>query len=120
MGKNFGSLSACSILLIGLPLEAEGGSFSPRLSHAAAVVSPVLQIQSLCPADPQAWPILSQKVYYPVLGKDAIFPALVGCLAKGNTGKPPLLLQISVCTKPATGIQFSACDPNPPMNTSYL
>ena len=44
LGYNFGFKSTCSNLIAGLPLEAEGGSFSPRLSHAAAVVAPMLQL----------------------------------------------------------------------------
>ena len=42
--KDFGLKSACSNLCAGLSLEAEVGSFSPRLSHAAAIVAPVLQL----------------------------------------------------------------------------
>ena len=58
--RNFGFKPACSDLFAGVPLEAEGGSFSPRLSHAAAVVTPALQLQCLCPANPQACPALAQ------------------------------------------------------------
>ena len=55
-----------------MPLEAEGGGFNPRLSHAATIVGPVLQMQHPCPADPQACPAFSQQIYHPVVGKDLL------------------------------------------------
>ena len=45
-----------SNLFCGLPLETEGGSFSPRLSIATVVVASKLQMQHQCPADPQTYP----------------------------------------------------------------
>ena len=43
-------------LFAGLPLEAEGGSFSLRLSIAIAIVGSMLHIQCQCPADPKVFP----------------------------------------------------------------
>ena len=52
--KKFGFKFASFNLFAGLPLEAKGGSFIPKLSCAAAVVALALQLQCPCPADPQA------------------------------------------------------------------
>ena len=93
LGKNFGFISACSNMFAGLPLEAEGSSFSPRLSRAAALVAPALQMQSLCPANPQACPELTHQVCHPVVDKTTYYPVLVGSLSKENTAKPPHLLE---------------------------
>ena len=57
LGGNYGL--ECFNLFFGLPLEAEGASFSPRLSIATAVIGSVLQMQHQCPADPQAYPVYS-------------------------------------------------------------
>ena len=48
-----------SSTFVGLPLEAEGGSFSPRLSIANAIVGPALQMQRRCPANLQSIPVYS-------------------------------------------------------------
>ena len=107
LGKKFGSRFMSSNLFAGLPLEAEGGRFIPRLSHAAAVVTPVLQLQCSCPADPQACPDLSQQTCHPMVAKTMHRPVLIRCLAKDNIAKPPHLLQISVWTKPAAKMSLS-------------
>ena len=54
LGGNFGL--QYSNLFSGLPLEAGGCSFSPRLYIATAIVSFALQMQQQYPADPQAYP----------------------------------------------------------------
>ena len=110
----------CSDLFAGLPLEAEGGSFSPRLSSAVAIVAPVLQLPCPCPANLQACPTPAQRTCHPVVGKDMSFPALVGCLSKNLDMETACLLLISVWAKPATGMQLSECTSNPPVNTSYF
>ena len=107
-------------MLAGLNLEAKGGSFSPRLFHAAGVVAPALQLQCPCPAGPQACPALAQQTGHPVENKTMYCAILVGCLSKDNTDKLTHLLQISVWTKPVAGIQLSKCESNPPVNMSYL
>ena len=66
---NFGFKFTSSNLFAGLPREAEGGSFSPRLSHTAAVVATVLQLQCPCPADPQTCLDLDQQMCHPVVNK---------------------------------------------------
>ena len=102
----YGLKFASSILFTGLPLEAKGDNFRLRLSHAASVVAPALQLQFQCPADPQACPELAQKIYHPVVGMNIYCPILVGCLSMDNTDKPPNLLQSSVWTKPPDGMQL--------------
>ena len=94
LGFEFGFKTTCSNLFAGLPLEAEGGSFSPRLSYAAAVVALALQLQCPCPADPQACPALAQQMCHPVVDKTTYCPVLVGYLSKDNTTEPA-----SVCCK---------------------
>ena len=42
----------CLNLFARFPLQAEGGTFSPRLSIATAVVGTMLQLQHQYPADP--------------------------------------------------------------------
>ena len=76
---NFGFKPACLDLFAGVPLEAKGGRFSPRLSYAAAVVTPALQLLCLCPANPQACLAPAQWMLHPVVGKDTCFPALIVC-----------------------------------------
>ena len=106
-------MSAYSDLFAGLPLEAEGGSFSPRLSHAADVVAPALQLPFPCPANPQACPDPGQRTCHPMLGKNTCCTALFGCLLKNIAMETPYFLQISVWTKPATGTQLFKCTSNP-------
>ena len=96
MGKKVGLKSAFSNFCTGLTLEAEGGSFSLRLSYAAAVVAPALQLQCPCPAEPQVCPALAQKKCHLVVDKTIYCPVLIGYLSKDNTAKPPCLLQILV------------------------
>ena len=57
LGVNFGL--KCSNMFAGLPLAAEGGSFSPRLFIVNAVVGSALQMQHQCPADPNTFPVPS-------------------------------------------------------------
>ena len=102
-----GFKSARSNLFAGLPLEAEGGSFSPRLSSAAAVIAPVLKLQCLHLAEPQVCPTLAQQKCYSVLDKTTYCLVLVGYLSKDNTAGQPQFLKISVWTKPAAGKQLS-------------
>ena len=120
LGLNFEFKFASSNLFSGLPLEAKGCSFSPRLSHSAAVVAPALQLQCPCPPDPQACPALAQQMCHPLVDKTTYYPVLVGCLSKDNTIKPPGLLQISVWTIPAAGMQLFKFESNPLVNTYCL
>ena len=60
-------------LLIGLPLEAEGGSLSPNLYITIALVGSMLQMQHQYPADPNTSPILSLQNYQPVVGEKSFF-----------------------------------------------
>ena len=101
-------------------MGAQGGSFNSRLSHAAAVVAPALQLQCPCPADPQACPALAQQTCHPVVGKAMYSLVLIGCLSKDNTAKPPHLLQIIVWTQPGTGMSLSKYAPNYFQTTSCL
>ena len=94
MGKIVGFKYTSSNLFTGLPLEPKGGSFSPRLFHAAAVVALALQLKCPCPADPQAYLALAQQTWQPMVDKTTYCPVLVGCLSKDNTAKPPHLIQI--------------------------
>ena len=54
------------------------------------------------------------------MGKTTYCTVLIGCLSKENTAKLPHLLQISVWTQPATGMQLSKCDPNLLLTTYCL
>ena len=92
LGKNISFKFASLNLFAGFPLEAEGGSFSPRLSCASATVAPALQFQCPCPADPQACPALAKQMYHPMVEKTTYCPVLIRCLYKDNTAKPPHLL----------------------------
>ena len=76
----------------GLALEAEGGSFRPSLSHAAAIVALTLQLQCPYPADPQAYLAIAQQTCHTVLDKTISYPVLIGYLSKNNTVEPPHLL----------------------------
>ena len=82
--------------------------------------TPALQLQCLCPADPQACPALAQQTCDPVVDKTTYCPILDRCLARENTAKLPHLLQISVWMQPAAGTQLSGCDPNLLLTTSCL
>ena len=97
LGKKVGFKIASSTLFAGLPSEAKGGNFSPRLSAAAAAaaaaatVACVLQLQCTCLADPQACLALAQQICHPVEDKTIYCPVLDGSLFKDNTAKPPYL-----------------------------
>ena len=77
VGKKFGFKFASFNVFASLPLEAKGVSFSPRLSHATAVVAPVLQLQCPCPAKPQTCLALNQQMYHPIVDKTIYCPVLV-------------------------------------------
>ena len=120
LGKNVGFKFASSNLFASLPLEAEGGSFSSKLSHAAAIVAPVLQLQYPCQADLQACPAFAQQTFHPMVYKTIYCPVLVGSLSEDNMAKSPCLFQISVGTKPIARMPLFEYNPNPLVTTSCL
>ena len=87
LAENFRFILAFSNFFSGLPLEAEGGSFSLRLSLASIVTTFALQLW--CPADPQACPTLAQQMCHPEVGQTVYYPVLIVCLSKGNNAESP-------------------------------
>ena len=101
LGLNSRFKAAFSNLFVGLPLEPEGDSFSPKLSYAAAIVGLVLQMQCWCPAEPQACLALYQPINHSMVGKDTLCPDLFACLLKNIPVEALHLLRITIWVKSA-------------------